>query len=139
MKIKYLSSASVLIQDEDSSLLTDPWFVDGEFYGSWCNYPPCTVKFDELEKIDGIYISHIHPDHFSVKTLKKMNKNIPIFIHKFHADFLKKAIELLGFSVVEVEHDKRVNFKGICQKIKAANHSRCGRSPAAPLRPCGSG
>ena len=54
MKIKYLSSASVLIQDEDSSLLTDPWFVDGEFYGSWCNYPPCTVKFDELEKIDGI-------------------------------------------------------------------------------------
>ena len=52
MKIKYLSSASVLIQDEDSSLLTDPWFVDGEFYGSWCNYPPCTIKFDELEKID---------------------------------------------------------------------------------------
>ena len=51
MKIKYLSSASVLIQDEDSSLLTDPWFVDGEFYGSWCNYPPCTIKFDELEKI----------------------------------------------------------------------------------------
>ena len=111
MKIKYLSSASVLIQDEDSSLLTDPWFVDGEFYGSWCNYPPCTVKFDDLEKIDGIYISHIHPDHFSVKTLKKMNKNIPIFIHKFHADFLKKAIERLGFSVVEVEHDKRVNIK----------------------------
>ena len=111
MKIKYLSSASVLIQDEDTSLLTDPWFVDGEFYGSWCNYPPCTVKFDELEKIDGIYISHIHPDHFSVKTLKKMNKNIPIFIHKFHADFLKKAIEQLGFSVVEVDHDKRVNIK----------------------------
>ena len=48
MKIKYMSSASVLIQDEDSSILTDPWFIDGEFYGSWHNYPPCTIKFDEL-------------------------------------------------------------------------------------------
>ena len=89
MKIKYLSSASVLIQDEDSSILTDPWFVDGEFYGSWNNYPPCTVNLNELENIDGIYISHIHPDHFSVKTLKKMNKTIPVFIHKL------KSIDLL--------------------------------------------
>ena len=111
MKIKYLSSASVLIQDEDSSILTDPWFVDGEFYGSWHNYPPCTINFDELEKIDGIYISHIHPDHFSVKTLKKMKKNIPIFIHKFHADFLKRGIERLGFNVIEVEHDTRITIK----------------------------
>ena len=111
MKIKYLSSASVLIQDEDSKLLTDPWFVDGEFYGSWCHYPPCTVNTNDLENIDGIYISHIHPDHFSVKTLEKMNKSIPIFIHKFHADFLKNAITRLGFNVIEVEHDQRVNIK----------------------------
>ena len=111
MQLTYMSSASVLIKDEDSTLLTDPWFVDGEFYGSWYNYPPCTIKFDELENIDGIYISHIHPDHFSVKTLKKMNKHIPIFIHKFHADFLKNAIERLGFNVIEVEHNKRINIK----------------------------
>lgn len=111
MKIKYLSSASVLIQDNDSSILTDPWFVDGEFYGSWNNYPPCTVNLNELENIDGIYISHIHPDHFSVKTLKKMNKTIPVFIHKFHADFLKRGIERLGFNVIEVEHNARINIK----------------------------
>ena len=111
MQLTYMSSASVLIKDQDSTLLTDPWFIDGEFYGSWCNYPPCTIKFDELENIDGIYVSHIHPDHFSVKTLEKMNKRIPIFIHKFHADFLKKAIERLGFNVIEIEHDNRVNIK----------------------------
>ena len=111
MQLAYLSSASVLIRDEDATLLTDPWFIDGEFYGSWCNYPPCTIKPHELENIDGIYISHIHPDHFSTKTLEKMNKQIPIFIHKFHADFLKRSIERLGFNVIEVEHDKSVNIK----------------------------
>ena len=40
-----------------------------------------------------------------------MNKHIPIFIHKFHADFLKNAIERLGFNVIEVEHNKRINIK----------------------------
>ena len=111
MKIKYLSSASVLIQDEDSKIITDPWYIDGEFYGSWCHYPPCTVNPKDYDDIDGIYISHIHPDHFSVKTLEKMNKSIPIFIHKFHADFLKNAITQLGFNVIEVEHDKSINIK----------------------------
>ena len=111
MKIKHLSSASVLIQDEDSKIITDPWYIDGEFYGSWCHYPPCTVNPEDYDDIDGIYISHIHPDHFSVKTLEKMNKSIPIFIHKFHADFLKNAITQLGFNVIEVEHDKSINIK----------------------------
>jgi len=107
-----MSSASVLIKDQDSTLLTDPWFIDGEFYGSWYNYPPCIINLKDFDDIDGIYISHIHPDHFSEKTLEKMNKHIPIFIHKFHADYLKRAIERLGFNVVEVEHDKSVNIKG---------------------------
>ena len=111
MQLTYLSSAAILIKDQDSSILCDPWFIDGEYYGSWCHYPPCTVKPEELNNVDGIYITHIHPDHFSPKTLEKMNKQIPIFIHKFHSDFLKRTIENLGFNVIEVEHDKRVNVK----------------------------
>ena len=111
MQLTYLSSAAILIRDQDSSILCDPWFIDGEYYGSWCHYPPCTVKPDELNNVDGIYITHIHPDHFSIKTLEKMNKQIPIFIHKFHSDFLKRSIKNLGFNVIEVEHDKRVNIK----------------------------
>ena len=111
MQLTYLSSAAVLIKDQDSSILCDPWFIDGEYYGSWCHYPPCTIKLDELNNVDGIFITHIHPDHFSVKTLEKMNKQIPIFIHKFQYNFLKKSIENLGFNVIEVEHNKRVNIK----------------------------
>ena len=54
MQLTYMSSASVLIKDQDVKLLTDPWYVDGEFYGTWYNYPPCTVNLKELENIDGI-------------------------------------------------------------------------------------
>ena len=123
MKITYLNSASVLIQDGNSSILCDPWLVDGEFYGSWCIYPPCPIKPEELNSVDAIYISHIHPDHFSVKTLKRMNKNIPIYIHKFNYDKLKKNIENLGFNVVEIPHEENIKITNdLSLKILAADN-----------------
>ena len=63
-----------MISEKDTSILCDPWLVDGEFYGSWCIFPSLTIKPEDFDNVDAIYISHIHPDHFSVKTLKRMNK-----------------------------------------------------------------
>ena len=41
MKITYLNSASVLIEDKNVKILCDPW-LDGEevYFGSWGIYPP---------------------------------------------------------------------------------------------------
>ena len=111
MKITYHNSACVAIEDQDVKILCDPWLVNGEFYGSWAIYPPYDFKSSEFEDIDYIYISHIHPDHFSSKTLSLLNKKIPILIHKFHSSFLKNNIEKLGFEVIEIEHNKRINLK----------------------------
>ena len=75
MKIKLYRSATVGLKF-DNKVLMDPWLVDGEYYSSWSHYP----YFDLMLKInsyDAIYISHIHPDHCSDKTLKKINKSIP--------------------------------------------------------------
>ena len=110
MQIKYLNSASILISEKDTSILCDPWLVDGEFYGSWCIFPPLTIKPEDFDNVDAIYISHIHPDHFSVKTLKRMNKKIPVYIHRFAYDKLRKGIENLGFQVIELEHEKTVKI-----------------------------
>ena len=40
MQITFHTSASVIIEDNGTKILTDPWFIDGEFYGSWAHYPP---------------------------------------------------------------------------------------------------
>ncbi len=110
MNITYLKSASVIIEDNDVKILSDPWLVDGEYFGSWAHYPPCNFVPKDFD-VDFIYITHIHPDHFSSKTLSKMNKNIPIIILKFQSEFLKKNIEKLGFTVLELEHNKRTHLK----------------------------
>jgi UDP-MurNAc hydroxylase len=123
MKLKFLSSACVIVQHKDVSILCDPWLVDGEYFGSWAHYPKFEFNPKDFEKIDFIYISHQHPDHFSPKTLSKINKNIPILIHNYHFKFLKKQIESLGFQVIELNHNDRFHLKnGLYINILAADN-----------------
>ncbi len=111
MKVTFLTSAAVIIEDKDVKMLCDPWLVDGEFYGSWAHYPPVDFSPEDFNNVDFIYISHIHPDHFSAKTLTRMNRDIPVLIHDFHSKFLKNNIERLGYKVIEIAHNKRTHLK----------------------------
>ena len=99
MKITHLNGACELIEANGVKILTDPWLVDGEYYGAWCVYPPINdFNMSSLDGVDYIYISHIHPDHLSPLTLQRLNKHIPVLIHKFPTQFVKLNIERLGFT-----------------------------------------
>ena len=111
MQLQFLTSACVKITNNETTLLCDPWLVDGEYFGSWSHYPPFDFNPDDFEDIDFIYISHQHPDHFSTKTLSKLSKKIPVYIHRYHYKFLKNMIEELGFSTIELNHNERVNLR----------------------------
>jgi UDP-MurNAc hydroxylase len=106
MKIHFLKSATTIIESDDVKILTDPWLVDGEYYGSWFHYPPYDFDPKTFDDIDFIYISHIHPDHFSRATLSQLNKDIPVLIHNYDIKFLKRNIESLGFSVREFPNNQ---------------------------------
>jgi len=111
MNIQWLTSASVIIEHEDVKILCDPWLVDGEYYGSWNHFPPYDFKPEIFDDVDYIYLSHIHPDHSSPKTLEKLNKKIPILIHNYATDFLKNNLVRLGFQVCELKHNKPKKLK----------------------------
>ena len=76
MKLEFLSSACVKISHNDTSILCDPWLIDGEYLGSWAHYPPFDFNSKDFDDIDFIYLSHQHPDHFSPKTLSKLSKKM---------------------------------------------------------------
>lgn len=123
MKITNLNSASVIVESMGVKILTDPWLVDGEHYGSWAIYPPFEFKKEDFEDIDFIYISHIHHDHCSLKTLSLLKKDIPILIHRYEAQFLKFNLERLGFRVLELNHNTRTHLKnGVYINILAADN-----------------
>lgn len=113
MKIKIYRSSTVGIFSNGVKILMDPWLTDGEYYGSWFHYPYFKIDdyIDELNSYDAIYISHIHPDHCSEKTLKYLRNDIPIYIHSYHEKFLKFKLERMGFKVIELKNNKRTTIK----------------------------
>ena len=80
MKITHISSATVLIENKSTKILTDPWLIGDVYYGSWTHYPPLEdSSLSQLNDVDYIYISHIHPDHMSRETLEKLNPEIRLY------------------------------------------------------------
>ncbi|WP_306057957.1 MBL fold metallo-hydrolase [Natronococcus wangiae] len=112
MQVTYLESAAILVEDEDASILCDPWLVDGAYYGSWAHYPEPEFVPEDFNHVDYIYISHIHPDHFDPDTLERMDTDIPILIHDYRWDYLRDAIEELGYDVIELPHGQRTHLTG---------------------------
>ncbi len=112
MEITYLESAALLIEDDGTELLCDPWLVDGAYYGSWAHYPPPDFDPEDFNDVDYIYISHVHPDHFHPPTLERMDTDIPVLIHDYRWDYLREKIERLGFEVIELPHDERTHLTG---------------------------
>ena len=136
MKVKYIKSACVVVESNGVKVLTDPWLVDGEYYGSWCHYPPLEIDKEYFDNIDYIYISHIHPDHFSKKTFEILNKTIPVLIHQYSSPFLKMNIERLGFKVIELPHNQKTELKnGVTIDILAADN--CNPELCAKFMGCG--
>tara|TARA_A100001515_G_scaffold49613_1_gene39200 strand:+ start:1563 stop:2897 length:1335 start_codon:yes stop_codon:yes gene_type:complete len=138
MIITHLNGACEIIISNGVKILTDPWLVDGEYYGSWCTYPSVDdFDFSSLDDIDYIFISHIHPDHLSKLTLEKLNKNIPVLIHKFPTKFVKFNIEKLGFKVIELESNTRTHLEnnvhiniipaGFCNPALCSKSFGCGK------------
>jgi len=125
MQVTKYGSSTVLIQTNGISILCDPWLVDGEYLGSWSHYPyyDLDTNLNEINSYDAIYISHIHPDHCSEKTMNKINKRIPVYIHNYHSKFLKFKIERMGFKVIELMNGKKNEiFKNVNLNIYAADN-----------------
>lgn len=137
MKIQFFKSSTTVIESNGVKILTDPWLVDGEYYGSWYHVPPFEFDPSAFDDIDFIYISHIHPDHFSRETLKRLNNRIPVLIHSYEVKFLKRNIESLGYDVWELPNNERTELRdGVHINIFAADncnpelcmkHFGCGR------------
>jgi len=140
LRITQLNSASTIIEDRtnesQTKILCDPWLDGEEYLGSWAIYPHYEFVPENFSDIDFIYISHIHPDHSSAKTLSQLNKNIPVLIHNFPEKFLKQKIEGLGFKTIELEHGVRTKLKNNLHiNILAADN--CDPSICGQIMGCG--
>ena len=100
-KLKIISHASVFIDLGEVKLLTDPWLFGNCFNDGWslkkANLSEENITQDEINSITHLYLSHEHPDHFHIPTLKK---SFVRNIEDISYDKIKHSLDLLLTSVI---------------------------------------
>ena len=94
----YNGHASILVRLNNKKYLFD-YINNINFYGnSWIFFPNQIID-NRLFDVDGVFVSHIHQDHYDPSLLRKFQKKkVPIFILDGRPGFklsLKKEISVL--------------------------------------------
>ena len=112
MIFEFIANAcGVFTSQSGKRILCDPWIDDGVFEGSWCHIHKLKTKFEDLENVDAIYLSHIHPDHFDQRFFK-YRKDIPIFVLDHGFNFLHRNLEMMGYkNLVKIKDGETIYFE----------------------------
>ena len=75
-EIQFINHASVLVKNGGIKLLSDPWYQGDAFHKGWNLIHELSDEeiLNLLEEVTHIWISHEHPDHFSIMFFKKFGK-----------------------------------------------------------------
>lgn len=111
-KITFLNHSAVLVDSGKTKILCDPWFSGLAFHDAWSLLFEDTYDLNDID-YDYIWISHEHPDHFSIPTLKKLIKPKKFLFQKTQDKKVKEYLESKGHEVIELEHKKEIFIEDI--------------------------
>lgn len=104
-----VNHASVLIKGESQSLLTDPWYEGDTFHRGWrLLYENTNHEIESvLNDTNFIWISHEHPDHFSIGFFRKyktvlMDNKIMLLFQKRKDKRVINYLKKSGFQSLEL-------------------------------------
>ncbi len=116
-EIKFVSHSCVNIKVGEKSILCDPWLFGRAFDDSWCHILPPELDSIDLESVAYIWVSHEHPDHFSIPSLKwlkaKLGDDVVFIYRRQKNKNVVNFVRNLGFSVLEVGEGERVCLDGV--------------------------
>ena len=112
MKIKFISTASVIITTEDCCIWTDPWNLGKAFNNSWALFPEIPFDQHDYDRITHVWVSHEHPDHFHIPTLKSLPKDfkerVTLLFQQNHSDKMPNAFKMLGFKNIQLIENRKI-------------------------------
>jgi L-ascorbate metabolism protein UlaG (beta-lactamase superfamily) len=98
MRITKLGHCCLLIEDQGKVIMTDP--------GAW------TTAQNEITGVDFVLITHEHPDHFHVESLKKVLVNNPQATVVTNSRVRDLLVEQ-NIPVIVLEHEQQKDLAGI--------------------------
>lgn len=95
LKARTLGHACLVLYRDGGSplLLTDPWLIGSVYWRSWWlqNYPSAE-EIDWLAKCAHVYVTHEHPDHFHMPTIRRLGRGpsylFPALAERGYLDYM---------------------------------------------------
>ena len=117
MRVTFVGHASVLLEHDGTGVLSDPWLTGTAFNESWVPYPQPQLPAPALDRVTHLWISHEHPDHLSVPTLKSIpaerRRGITALVQRHWSPLPAAFLRSLGFrDVVELPHNRVADLGG---------------------------
>jgi len=74
-------ACAVLYRDGEAPLLaTDPWLLGSVYWRSWwLQHYPSAEEIDWVAKSPVVYVTHEHPDHFHMPTIRRLGLS-PVYL-----------------------------------------------------------
>ncbi len=111
--ITLINHASVLITGNNYGLLCDPWYSGSVFHNGWSLLyeNPINEILEIIDKTSFIWISHEHPDHFSIEFFRNykkeiIDKNISIIFQETKDHRVANFILSCGINLIELKEGK---------------------------------
>lgn len=109
MKVKFINHSSILIDTDYEKILCDPWYQGTAFANGWRLLLDNVTDINKLE-FDKLWISHEHPDHFSIPTLKALESKKPVYYQETNDKKVMKYLKMQGHEVTEMPNNKVLNI-----------------------------
>jgi len=110
--IKFLNHSSLLVSSKNTKILCDPWFFGSAFQDGWSLLHDRSHDINDLE-FEYVWISHEHPDHFSIPTISALNHKTKFLYQQTDDKKVKNYLEAKGHQVIEIEHGKKTKIGDI--------------------------
>ena len=105
-----MNHASVIIKSGEQSLLCDPWFSGTAFGGGWGLQYDNPEALQKASSCTHLWISHFHPDHLHMPTLKQLAALAPEIkaLANDSANFrISEALQVAGFKHIVPLYERR--------------------------------
>lgn len=117
-----IGHASIFVETEDCNILMDPVLFDPHCEGIEDICPKREVIHDRIPEFDVLVISHRHLDHFDIRSLASLPKNVDVLIPQ--DKLLKTCLSKLGYSNIYYLKDESEVKIGSTQLIATRSENR---------------
>lgn len=120
MKIEYITHASIYLETDHGTFLTDPFFFLEPLLKSFmCNYPPRKIAPDHFKTIDYVFSSHIHDDHSHRGSIEPLKNKIKTYLIPEGKPDLREKIQSMGIkNILELPDKKTIQLN---DKLRVTN------------------